>query len=102
MKKDDVLETLSEMKKDWHKKGLEKVGLFGSVAREEDGPFSDIDLAIRLQSSYLDHHDVWDYFRLLDEIKAFLSNKFHRKIDIYDLSSPGPATRKIEEEIIYV
>ena len=102
MKKEHILTYLTDIKDDLAKKGIEKIGLFGSFAKDSAGQSSDIDIAIKLKKSYLDEHDVWEYFRLIDTIKSRLFLRFSKKVDIYDLDSSSDIKNCIEEEVIYV
>ncbi|KYJ86282.1 nucleotidyltransferase family protein [Sulfurovum riftiae] len=102
MQKEHILSYLADMKSDLAKKGIEKIGLFGSFAKDKADTFSDIDIAIKIKKSYLDEHDVWDYFTLIDSIKQMLLKKFSRKIDVYDLDSSSDIKDTISKEIIYV
>ena len=52
--------------------GIEHVALFGSTARDDARPDSDLDLAIRLRG---DAHLGWDYFTLDERISALLGVK---------------------------
>jgi uncharacterized protein len=52
----------------------EYIGVFGSVARGEDGPESDVDILISLDKS-------WSLFDLVD-IKEALSLQLHRQVDV--------------------
>ena len=86
-KKEDILYYFQEIKSEMQKDGLERIGLFGSLARGETDQFSDIDIAIKLRDDYLESRSVWSYFELIEKIKSLISKKFHRKCDIFDLNS---------------
>jgi predicted nucleotidyltransferase len=58
------------------KYGISKIALFGSYARGENRPDSDIDIAIETKLS--------DYFLLYD-FKEELENFFHSKVDVVRL-----------------
>ncbi len=102
MQKEHILNYLRNIKIELMKNGIEKIGLFGSFAQGTATPFSDIDIAIQIQKDYLDKHDVWEYFNLIDTIKQKLLKKFSRKIDIYDLDNTSYIKNHISNEIIYV
>ena len=102
MRKEQILDFLAEMKKEWGEIGVDKIGLFGSYAKENADPFSDIDIAIKLNESYLDEHDVWAYFDLLENIRETLQKRFSRKVDIFDLNSNNtPIKESILKDLIY-
>ena len=102
MQKEHILDYLSHIKSELMKNGIEKIGLFGSFAQDRATPFSDIDIAIQIQKGYLEKHDVWEYFNLIENIKQKLLKKFSRKVDIYDLDSTGNIKNHISNKVIYV
>lgn len=57
------------------KYGIETIGLFGSVSRQEDTPKSDIDIMITIRPEM-------DYFDRFLEIAEFLEDLFGRKVDL--------------------
>ena len=77
------------------KYGIEKLGLFGSVARGEQTEDSDIDVCIELKEP--------DYFVRM-EIKEKLEEMFRVKVDLVPLSGIMRALfrRKIEQDAIYI
>lgn len=67
--KDEIIAILRNFKEEFGEKyGIEKLGLFGSVARGEQRENSDIDICIQLQSP--------DYFTRM-EIKEFLEERIN-------------------------
>jgi predicted nucleotidyltransferase len=102
MQKEYILSYLSEIKNDLVQNGIEKIGLFGSFARDKADAFSDVDIVIKIKNSYLEEHDVWEYFNLLESIKKMLLKKFSRKVDVYDLDSSGDIRESISKDVIYV
>lgn len=53
-----------------------KIGIFGSFARNEQTDNSDIDILIEFKQ------DTPNLYNVEIELKNFISNKFHRKVDI--------------------
>ncbi len=102
MQKEHILSYLADIKGDLVKNGIEKIGLFGSYAKDRADLFSDIDIAIKMKSSYLKEHDVWEYFNLIESIKKMLLTKFSKKVDVFDLDSTGDIKDTITKDIIYV
>jgi len=73
---------------------IDKIGLFGSYARDEATEKSDIDLVI--ETSYKN-------FRNRHALIRFFEEKFHKPIDLGYLDSLHPFIRKeIEKEVIFV
>jgi len=97
-----ILDYLLEIKTDLNNDGIEKIGLFGSYAKGTASDDSDVDIAIELKKDYLEKHDVWEYFTLVDTIKSRMADKFHKRIDIFDLESQSETRQNILKEIIYV
>jgi len=97
-----ILRYLTDKKVDFEQDGIEKIGLFGSFAKDTASSDSDIDIAIKLKKNYLKNHDVWEYFTLIEKIKKQITDKFHKKSDIFDLDSTTDIKQQIQKEVIYV
>ncbi len=102
MQKEHILDYLSDIKSELMQNGIEKIGLFGSFSKNKADQFSDIDIAIKIKKSYLNEHDVWEYFNLIEKIKQMILKRFSRKVDVYDLDSTGDIKESISKDIIYV
>ena len=100
--KNDILNYLHAIKDELHKEGIDKMALFGSFARDEVDMYSDIDIAIQLQSAYLDTRSSWDYFDLMAKIKGMISKKFQVNCDIFDLDSDSFIKESVMKDLIYV
>jgi hypothetical protein len=76
---------------------VEKIGIFGSFARNEEGPESDIDILIELESN------VTNVFDLKWSLREFLKNQFQREIDICNTKHIKPFAKEyILKDAIYV
>ena len=75
--------------------GIERLGLFGSFARGDAGPESDIDIIISLAKP-----DLLLYSRIARQLETV----FGRKIDLISSKSILPETfrTQLEKEVIYV
>ncbi len=96
MKRNDILHTLArfrDLKKDEF--GIVRIGVFGSVARDEITDASDVDVVVKL--------DRPDLFTLVG-IKQELEELLHRPIDVvrYREGMNAYLKRRIEQEAIYV
>ncbi|WP_375397806.1 nucleotidyltransferase family protein [uncultured Sphingomonas sp.] len=69
MKRSEALERLRSHRGDLQEMGIEHVSVFGSVARDQATPSSDLDLAIRLRA---DVRLGWDYATLPERIAALI------------------------------
>jgi len=75
-----VLKRLRDHEAELRKLGIERLSLFGSVARDEDNEASDVDVAWRLDRARTPLG--FAYFGLLDEIEQRLENALGRHVDI--------------------
>lgn len=73
MTRAELLEKLRDLKPWLEEQGIVNVRLFGSYARDEAGPDSDVDLLVDMTKPL-----GWDFFSLKDEI----SDRLGRKIDM--------------------
>lgn len=75
--------------------GIERLGLFGSFARGEAGPDSDVDIIIELSQP--------DLFRYAT-IQQQLETVFHRHVDLISAHAHLPESfqARLEQEAIYV
>ena len=95
MNKQTILNYLKQHKKQLEEKyNVESIGLFGSYAREEASPQSDIDIFVKMKPSLFD----------LIALKEQIENDLHKKVDIIrDHKNIKPFLRSmIHEDIIYV
>jgi predicted nucleotidyltransferase len=94
--KDKIIENLKSLKPILKEKfGIEKLAVFGSVARGDDNEKSDIDLVIIKANKK-------NYFDLL-EAKYFLRNYLKKEVDIgYFDSIRNVIKKEIEKDLIYV
>jgi|GEM_PF-531731 len=100
--RESIIKVLEEIKPRFEKRGIEEIALFGSFSNSSQNVYSDIDIAIKKRSDFLDKHSAYDYFETLNELRETLRQKLHRPVDIFDLDSDSPLKRRIESELIYV
>lgn len=94
--KDEIIAVLRKFKEEFGEKyGIEKLALFGSVARGEQKEDSDIDICIQLQTP--------DYFTRM-EIKEFLEQCLEVKVDVVSLTAIMRSLFRnhIERDAIYI
>lgn len=76
--------------------GVVKLGLFGSVVRNDISDDSDIDIAVELEEDFKTMKNFLGLNRQLEEL-------FHMKVDLGIESALKPMARHlIEKEIIYI
>jgi len=95
--KDYILTTLSSHKKELSRLGIRKVGLFGSYARGEQSPESDIDILIDFNPD----NESYDNYMAVCDILEQLFKDYKVEIATRNGLSPyiGP---KILNEVVYV
>lgn len=96
MKRNDILRTLVKfrnLKQDEF--GIVRIGVFGSVARDEITDISDVDIVVEL-----DRPDLF----ILVGIKQELEELLHRSVDVvrYREKMNAYLKRRIEQEAVYV
>jgi predicted nucleotidyltransferase len=74
-----------------------KIGIFGSFARNEQNPDSDIDILIEMENNVSNVYDLkWN-------LREFLKNQFQRDVDICNSKHIKPyAKNYILKDAIYV
>jgi uncharacterized protein len=73
-----ALEILRRSEAALRARGVRHAALFGSVARGDDRPDSDIDVMIEIDPSVV--RDVYEYAGL----KTYIANLFERPVDVID------------------
>jgi len=96
MKLDDVLATLRQAEPSLRPHGVLHAGVFGSVARGDQKPGSDIDIALDLDPET--SRTVWDYVG----VKMAVSELFDGPVDVIDREALKPRVREsVERELVY-
>ena len=75
--------------------GVTKIGIFGSTARGEDRPGSDVDVLVELSP---DHLTFRNFIALVD----FLEDLYGRKVDLLTVGGIDPLIRQdVESEVVW-
>jgi len=77
-----MIEKIKQIKPILEKDGFVIEGVFGSYARGEETPQSDVDLLYSLKRSFVEHYKGFAAFGRLEEIKAFLRKELGKEVDI--------------------
>ena len=96
MKREEVLSILKVYKKDFSKKyGILEIGVFGSIARNEAGNDSDVDICIKIKNPYP--------FSMV-HIKEDIECRVKKHVDIIRIREKmNPYLRqRIEKDAVYV
>lgn len=95
MKREDAVAVLRATRSELVEKyGVERIGIFGSVARDEATNDSDVDVVVQMKP---------DLFMLV-HVKELLEEKFDSPVDIvrYREKMNQFLKKRIEEEAVYV
>jgi len=96
MTRDEIIEKLRERKSDLRAQGVAHAALFGSIARGEDRPDSDIDILVDLDPAIV--VTIFDYAG----VKDFIADMFDRPVDVVSRESLKPRVRpKATADAIY-
>ena len=96
MTKDDVIITLKAAENDLKAKGVAHAALFGSVARGEQGPASDIDIMVEIDPA--SRMGLWEYVGVVTSLEAM----FPVKVDVANRETLKPHVRpSAERDAIY-
>lgn len=75
--------------------GVRKIGLFGSIVRDQLRPESDIDIVVEIETEKKQLHNFL-------ALRRYLENQLGRPVDLGIESALKPVIRgSVEEEIIY-
>lgn len=102
-KKEEILSYLSLLRPKLEKDGIDKLGLFGSYAKNSAAWGSDIDIVMNTTPRFLELHPGWDALNIIENFRSSLSHKFGVRVDICDLSGLNNTQKaKLLEDAIYV
>jgi predicted nucleotidyltransferase len=95
MRRDAALATLRAHEQDVRRLGVKSLALFGSVARDEAGADSDLDLLVEFE-------EPASFDRYMD-VKIFLEDLLGRKVDLVTKKALKPTMRPyIERDAVVV
>ena len=96
MKRDEIIQKLKEREADLRAQGVTHAALFGSIARGDDRPDSDIDIMIELDPAA--RVTMFDYV----EIKEYIEGLFSEPVDVVNRDGLKPLVRpKATADAIY-
>jgi uncharacterized protein len=87
MKRDEIIQTLREREADLRAHGVTHASLFGSVARDEQRPDSDIDILVELDPAIV--ATMFDYAG----VKDYVASLFQGSVDVIDREALKPRLR---------
>jgi uncharacterized protein len=95
MNTQDALATLRQHERDLRARGIRHAGIFGSVARGENRPDSDLDIIIDIEPEA--HVTVFDYVGL----KEYIAGLFDGPVDVVSRDGLKPHVRGATAHAIY-
>jgi predicted nucleotidyltransferase len=96
MSRDEILARLREFEPALRERGIAHAALFGSAARGDNGPDSDIDIMVEFAPD--SHVGVWEYVG----IKEYVASLFDGPVDVVDRDGLKRYVRpSAEAEAIY-
>ena len=96
MDRQSIIAILREHQTELQRRGVRHAALFGSVARGDAGPDSDIDIAIDLDEDALP--DVFAYAGM----KRYIAELFPGRVDVVDRAALRPGIRAfVTADLVY-
>ena len=89
MDRDAILKTIADHRTELARLGVKSLSVFGSVARDEPGPSSDVDVLVEFERPV-------GYFAYMD-LKDYLEDLLQRRVD---LVTPGALKRQLRDRIL--
>src|ERR1044072_2448995 len=87
MRRDEVVARLKEAEPALRARGIRRAAVFGSVARGDDPPGSDIDILVEFEPGA--EGSIYEYLRL----KEFVASLFDGRVDVIDRDALKPHLR---------
>ncbi len=98
-----LLNILKESKTEMAKDGFFILGVFGSYARGDNAPSSDLDILYDTDADFFKRYGGFGSFVKLDEIKESLAKRLQTPVDIvYKKGLPKNSIVQIEKEMVCV
>jgi len=100
---EDIRQKLLSLKNQYQAEGFVILGVFGSVARGEETPDSDIDLLYQVEKPFLLEHSGFKALQRLDRIKQELTEALGRPVDLAPKNTSNRILlEEVERDLLYV
>lgn len=101
--KKDILDYLLSLKPELQEIGINKIGLFGSYAKDKSNIASDIDVAIESSQEFVDRLGGMKALIYLEELRKRIMRRFKVQVDLCDTASMSQERKNsILKGVIYV
>jgi uncharacterized protein len=87
MRRDEVIARLKEAEPALRARGIRRAAVFGSIARGDDRPDSDIDILVEFEPGA--EGTIYEYVR----VKEFIASLFNGPVDVIDRDALKPHLR---------
>jgi uncharacterized protein len=96
MRRDDIIARLKEAEPALRARGIRRAAVFGSIARGDDRPDSDIDILVEFEPGA--EGTIYEYVHL----KEFVASLFNGPVDVIDRDALKPHLRApAERDTLY-
>jgi predicted nucleotidyltransferase len=93
----EIIRYLQEIKPQLQEAGIDRIGLFGSLAKGEADLLSDIDILIRTTPKFVEQYRDIKGFLYLEALRDRIAKRFGRSVDLCDEAG----LKKKMERVIY-
>ncbi len=101
--KEEILKYLSKLKPELQEVGINKIGLFGSYAKDKADISSDIDVTIESSQEFVDKLGGMKALIYLEDLREKIMRRFKVQVDLCDTASmKEEKKRDILTGVIYV
>jgi len=98
-----ILNKITKLKKKYEPSGFIILGFFGSYARGEETPESDIDILYEMTDKFYRKYPGWDAISAIEDINKDFEHALGKKIDLANKNALNEIGRKyILPEVKYV
>ncbi len=92
---ENEIKVIQEAKSELLDDGFVIIGIFGSQARNEAKPSSDVDILYRLDApKFLSKYGGFRAYARIDEIKELLKTRLHKDVDLADADTLNEIGKK--------
>ena len=100
---EEMLQKICKFKQRYENEGFIIIGVFGSWARAEQTPGSDIDILYRVEPAFKEKYKGWDIFARIDEIRCEIKERLNIEVDLANIETLDEVGKHfILPEVVYV